>query len=252
MKDEALPAGYRREHHDSVPSTNAIALQRAGEGDPGGLWVTAGEQTAGRGRRGRHWTTGRGNLAASLLLIDPAEAAVAPTVSFVAGLALHRSVIDLAGPGVLDRLKLKWPNDLILDGKKIVGILVEGQTSERGLVMTIGMGVNCVSHPPVTTGAYRAGDLAELGLDIDADRLFGRLAFNMADELAVWNRGSGFGATRAAWLERALGIGQPITVNLADRSLSGRFQNLDADGQLVLELTGGGQRTIAAGELFLA
>src|SRR5688572_24951048 len=103
-----LPSGIRREAHESLPSTSSRALALARAGDLGGLWVTAREQTEGRGRRGRGWITGGGNLAASLLLVDPAEPALAATVSFVAGVALHQAAIDCLGPAVAERLKLKW------------------------------------------------------------------------------------------------------------------------------------------------
>ncbi|CAN5359100.1 hypothetical protein BH10PSE9_BH10PSE9_10400 [soil metagenome] len=119
-----LPEGYRREAHDTLPSTNAHALSVARTGEPGGLWVTAREQSAGKGRRGRAWTTGGGNLAASLLLVDPAPPEVAATLSFVAAVALHQAVVDVAGPAAAERLTLKWPNDLLLDGMKVSGILV--------------------------------------------------------------------------------------------------------------------------------
>src|SRR4029079_991494 len=107
----ALPDGYRREHHDTLPSTSTAAFAAFRAGDPGNLWVTAEEQTAGRGRRGRQWIGGPdGNLAASLLLVDPAPPESAAPLSFVAALALHGAAVDLAGPAAAERLKLKWPN----------------------------------------------------------------------------------------------------------------------------------------------
>jgi BirA family biotin operon repressor/biotin-[acetyl-CoA-carboxylase] ligase len=214
--------------------------------------VTAGEQTEGRGRRGRGWTTGGGNLAASLLLVDPAEPALAATISFVAGVALHQAAIDCAGPGIADRLKLKWPNDLLLDRLKVAGILVEGEKLPSGaFAVVVGIGVNCVSHPEGGT-THAAGDFLFLGAPVEAEALFMALARRMATELPVWDRGRGFHATRAAWLSRAGGIGEPIRVNLADRVLDGRFDSLDADGRLILLRTDGVRETVSAGDLFFA
>lgn len=252
METTGLPSGYRREAHDSVPSTSSLALERARTGDLGNLWITAGEQTAGRGRRGRAWTTGRGNLAASLLLVDPAPQAVAATISFVAGLALHRAIIDLTGPAPSAGLKLKWPNDLLLAGRKVSGILVEGEKLADGrFALAVGIGVNCRSHPEEGT-VHAAGDLVSAGVAVECEALFERLAVNMAEEIHRWDKGAGFADIRSAWLDRAFGVGEPITVNLADRSIEGRFDTLDDAGRLVLGRPDGGSETISAGDLFFA
>jgi BirA family biotin operon repressor/biotin-[acetyl-CoA-carboxylase] ligase len=252
MEKTALPPGYRREAHDSVPSTSSAALDRAREGEASGLWITAREQTEGRGRRGRPWTTGEGNLAASLLLIDPAPPAIAATISFVAGLALHQSIVDLAGPASVERLKLKWPNDLLLAGRKVAGILVEGENLADGrFAVAVGIGVNCVSHPEDGT-LHAAGDLLSAGVMVESEPLFQRLAHNMADEIGRWNRGAGFAGIRAAWLDRAYGVGEDISVNLVGRVIDGKFDTLDDDGRLVLSRPGGSRETISAGELFFA
>jgi BirA family transcriptional regulator, biotin operon repressor / biotin---[acetyl-CoA-carboxylase] ligase len=252
MARPELPPGYRHEGHHSLPSTSSVALERARAGAASGLWITAGEQTRGRGRRGRTWTTEPGNLAASLLLIDPASPPLAATVSFVAGLALHQAILDLAGPGCVDRLKLKWPNDLLLDQRKVAGILVEGEKlPDGGFAVVIGIGANCRSHPEGAT-VYPATDLLSAGVAIEATALFERLALNFAAELRRWDRGKGFAAVRAAWLERAIGVGEAITVNLPDRAVAGRFDSLDGDGRLVLALPDGARETISAGDLFFA
>ncbi len=247
----ALPHGYRREHHDSLPSTNARALAAARSGAAGGLWVTAGEQTDGRGRRGRGWVTGLGNLAASLLLLDPAPREVAATISFVAAVALHQAVVDVAGPAAAERLALKWPNDLLLDRLKVAGILVEGEGLLGGaFAVVIGVGVNCRTHPEIARG-HPASDFAARGLALEAEALIARLAVRMGEELARWDRGRGFAEVRSAWLKRAVGVGEPIRVNLAGGSVSGRFEALDDAGQLVLARADGVRQAIGAGDVFL-
>jgi BirA family biotin operon repressor/biotin-[acetyl-CoA-carboxylase] ligase len=248
----ALPAGYRRQHHDTLPSTSAEAAALARSGDAGGIWVTAAEQNAGRGRRGRSWTTGRGNLAASLLLIDPAPPSLAATLSFVAGVALHQAVVAVAGPAVAERLSLKWPNDLILDGHKVAGILVEGQElPDRRFGVVVGIGVNCVSHPEVA-GSLPASDFLGRGLPVEAEALFVRLADRMAAEIVRWDGGGGFAAIRSAWIARSGGLGGPIRVNLPDRTVEGRFEDIDAAGRLILARADGVRETISAGDVFFA
>jgi len=247
-----LPPGYRRQAHQSLPSTNTHALAAARAGDPGGLWVTAAEQTAGRGRRGRTWVGGAGNLAASLLLIDPAPMAIAATISFVAGVALHQAVVDVAGPAVADRLKLKWPNDLLLDRFKVAGIAIEGDSVASGrFAVVIGIGVNCAAHPDGGT-IHPASDFAARGLPLDAEALFGGLAGRMAEELARFDRGTNFPAIRTAWLARSAGLGEAIRVNLPERVIDGRFDALDEQGRLVLTRADGGRETVSAGDVFLA
>lgn len=248
----ALPPGYRRTAFDELPSTSGEALAAGRRGEGTALWVTAAVQTAGRGRRSRTWTTERGNLAASLLVIDPAPPALAPTLSFVAGVALHAAVVDVGGPALAERLALKWPNDLLLDGRKVAGILVEGENlPSRRMAVVIGIGVNCASHPEVT-GGIPATDFAARGIAVEADALFPTLAARMAEEIAAWKRGAGFAEVRSAWLQRATGLGQPIRVNLADRAVDGRFEALDDAGRLVLTRPDGRRETFSAGDVFFA
>lgn len=245
-----LPAGFRREAHVALASTNAEAFARARAGKAGPLWITAETQTAGRGRRGRSWASPPGNLFASLLILDPAPPAVAAAVSFAAGVALHQAVVDIAGPPVVDRLALKWPNDLLLDRRKVAGILVEGENLPDGrFAVVVGIGVNCGAHPEIE-GAFPATDFAAAGIPVDAEALFGRLAARIAEELTRWDRGAGFAEIRAAWLARAGGLGEPIRVNLPERALEGRFEALDDQGRLVLALPDGRREAIAAGDVY--
>lgn len=245
-----LPDGYRRLAFDSLGSTNAEALRLAMAGEAGDLWVTTREQTAGRGRRGRVWVSAAGNLHATLLLIDPSPANASATLSFVAGVALHRAVSEVVSPQMAGGLGLKWPNDLIASGRKVAGILVEGERLRAGrMAVIVGMGVNCRSHPDIEA-AYPPGDLFALGEMVDAEALFGRLARCMAEEIAIWDRGAGFAGTRARWLDRALGFGGPIRVNLPDRVIEGRFDRLDAAGQLIVATPDGKEEIVSAGDVF--
>jgi len=229
---------------DTVDSTNAEALRRARAGERGPLWIVARQQTAGRGRRGRAWVSAPGNLYATLLLTDPAPASAAPQLGFVAGLALHDAAMAVAP--ALPQLALKWPNDMLCGGRKIAGILVEGEGAP--LAVAIGIGVNCLHHPKATE--FPATDFAAEGADVAAEALFERLAAAMPARLAQWDRGAGFAAIRAAWIERAHGLGRPVRVRLAEREATGVFEGIDPTGRLLLRLDNGGLEAIAAGEVF--
>src|SRR6266540_721448 len=129
LDPRATAAGMRLVAHDVLGSTNAEALSLARQGERGPLWITAGRQTAGRGRRGRAWVSEPGNLYASLLLTDPAPAEHWPELSFVAALAIHDAVAEVAA-AIRPQLAIKWPNDLLLGGEKFAGILTEGEGGE--------------------------------------------------------------------------------------------------------------------------
>jgi BirA family transcriptional regulator, biotin operon repressor / biotin---[acetyl-CoA-carboxylase] ligase len=230
---------------DAVDSTNAHALRLAKAGERGPLWIVAKEQSTGRGRRGRAWISRIGNLYATLMLTDPGPARAAPQLGFVAALALHDAAVA-AAPALAPRLALKWPNDLLCAGRKISGILIEGEGDP--VAVAIGVGVNCRHHPDATE--LPATDFAAEGADVDAATLFRHLAEAMQARLTLWNRGAGFAAVRAAWLSRTQGLGQPIRVRLAERETTGCFETIDDAGRLVLRTTNGEVEAVAAGDVF--
>lgn len=231
--------------YETLGSTNAEALSRARAGERGPLWIVARCQSAGRGRRGSAWVSPPGNLHATLLLSEPSKPARAPQLSFVAALAVHDALAECA-PQLGPLLKLKWPNDLLLGGAKLGGILIEGD-SEPAFAVAIGIGVNCASHPPATN--HPATDLAAAGALVTPERLFAAVSAAMDRRLAQWQREQGFAGVRADWLKRAAGLGQDIRVRLPERELSGRFEGLDESGCLLLSGPGG-VSTISAGEVF--
>ena len=243
----AIAAGYRLAAHASLASTNTEALALARCGERGRLWITAAQQTAGRGRRRSAWSSPPGNLYATLLLDDPSPAERAPELSFVAALALYDAILDCA-PALRARLALKWPNDLLCGGAKLAGILIESENVAGQLAVAIGIGVNCRQHPAPT--AYPATDLHAAGADVSAESLFAALSGTMPQRLAQWRRGAGFGAVRADWVARVAGIGGGLRVRLPGRELVGRFEALDERGRLMLRLPDGALQPIAAGDVF--
>jgi BirA family biotin operon repressor/biotin-[acetyl-CoA-carboxylase] ligase len=248
LDPRASAAGARLVAYDMLGSTNAEALSRARRGERGPLWIVATRQTAGRGRRGRDWVSEPGNLYASLLLTNPALAEYWPELSFVAALAIHDAVVEVA-PALKPRLAIKWPNDLLLSGAKFAGILVEGEGVGEGAVV-VGIGVNCASHPAITD--HPATDLAAAGASVTPEALFSALSNKMMGRLAQWNGGEGFSTIRADWLARAAGLGQEIVVRLPDRELAGIFEALDERGSLVLRRSDGSSAIITAGDVFMS
>ncbi len=235
------------EAHDDLDSTNAEARRRAEAGEAGPLWITAAVQTAGRGRRGRAWSTGQGNLAATLLMVTDARPAEAAQLSFALALAAADLIDACVGPGAA---RLKWPNDVLIHGRKAVGILAESGTRPDGhLWLALGIGVNLASAPtnverPATSLAdHMAGPPPgpQAALDVLADG-FERWRAAWASE--------GFPPLAAAWTERAVGLGERCEARMPAITLTGVAEGLEPDGALRLRLDDGSLERVTAGDVF--
>jgi len=238
-----LPAAIELVTLASVDGTNAEMRRRIEAGAPHLTLVWAEQQLAGRGRRGRAWSSPPGNLYCTLLLRPDPPVALWGQLSFVAAVALRDAILRL-GPELEPRLKLKWPNDLLLDGRKLSGILLEASGSDW---VMIGTGVNLDSHPEGTDTPAIA--LCDVGFPVTPAQLLPIYAEALLAWFDRW-RHEGFAPVRARWLTGAIGLGRDITVRLADRSFAGRFAALDESGALLLEQPDGIRR-VEAGEVFL-
>jgi BirA family biotin operon repressor/biotin-[acetyl-CoA-carboxylase] ligase len=241
----AWPHGVGLLRLDEIDSTNSEACRRAEAGEAGPLWITAARQTAGRGRRGRIWQGAAGNLAATLLLRPDAPPAAAAQLSFAAALA----VADLAAHfAPATAVTVKWPNDVLVDGRKLSGILLEAGPQKNGDAwLAIGIGINLADHPGDTE--FPATSLAALGVTPPApEGALIVLAARFAHWLEVW-RADGFAPLRTAWLARAGGLGAPIRARLPHEERRGAFEGIDATGALLLRESSG-VRAITAGEVF--
>ena len=238
---------YRHEALDTVGSTNSEAMDRARCGDTGPLWVTAERQVSGRGRRGRNWSSERGNLYASLLLVDPAPAAMTTSLPLAAAVAVHGAISGLMAGHEAD-VAIKWPNDVLIDRRKVCGILLEAERLADGrLAVVIGIGVNVTTAP--ADAPYPVAKIAEYVAGADPATLFAYLFAAMAEELAIWDRGRGLAQTVARWRRAACGLNERITVNLPREQVSGIFVGIDDAGMLKLK-TKDGLRIFAAGDVF--
>lgn len=231
------PAGTRLIRHDQIDSTNSEARRLAEAGERGPVWITATRQTAGRGRRGRAWEQGDGNLAATLLIHPTGDFA---QLSFAAALAVAETAESFA-PGAA--ITVKWPNDVLADGRKLAGILLE---SGDGW-LAVGIGINLASHPDGTE--FPATSLAQLGVAVPSSQdVLTLLAARFAHWYGAWMT-NGFETLRTAWLARAGGLGAPIRARLPHETRHGVFVGLDASGALLLNEQGQ-VRAITAGEVF--
>jgi BirA family biotin operon repressor/biotin-[acetyl-CoA-carboxylase] ligase len=225
---------WRLEQHDEVGSTQDLALAAARRGDPGKLAILAQFQTAGRGRKGREWVAPTGNLNFSALLRPEAETLAAGAWSLLAGVAVYETVAcyhPTAG------LMLKWPNDVMLDGGKLGGVLIDSALRADGQVdwVVIGVGVNLAVAPAVP--GRRTACLADYvdngGTPVGAEAFATRLL----QEIDRW-RGVGFDAVREAWLARAHPVGTILRVHRGAEVIEGAFMGLMHDGRLRLENAG--------------
>lgn len=225
-------------------STNAdfAARVRAGERIAEGFWLLADRQSAGRGRQGREWFDGVGNFMGSTMVRLAPGDPPAPTLALVAGLAVWEAVSHaLAAP---TGLTLKWPNDLLLGGAKLAGILLEG--AEDAVI--VGIGVNLASAPALPDRPAVA--LSALGPAPDRNSFAATLAHAFAEECERWRR-YGLAPLLARWQSAAHPVGTPLTVQEPGASpVQGTFAGLAADGALQLRLADGSIRVVHAGDVF--
>ena len=237
---------FRLECHEVLESTSTLLKQRAEAGAAEGLAIQALRQSAGRGRQGRGWDSPAGNLYISVLLRPAVALRDAPQWSFVAVVALADTVKTLLPEAA--KLTLKWPNDLLLDGAKAAGILVEtGVAANHDLDwICIGMGVNIATKPNLPDRATAC--LAEYLPDPPAPEI---LAAQLLQNLAHWHDlrlAQGFAPIRDAWLRHAPAMGAPVSVKRDGALIEGSFAGLSPEGGLLLA-KGREVQLILAGEI---
>jgi BirA family biotin operon repressor/biotin-[acetyl-CoA-carboxylase] ligase len=240
------PTGYARRHFVTIDSTNEEARRLAAAGEKGPVWIQADTQTAGRGRRGRAWDSPTGNLAATLFLRPNRPARHCAQLSFVAALAAS----DVVSAYARTEVKLKWPNDVLAEEKKIAGILLESASAggDQPDWLAVGIGINLAMFPEDTE--FPATSLATLSATVPSagDGLVA-LAASFAKWYDLWAE-RGFGVIRDAWLARAAGLGTRIRARLQNEETSGVFEGIDEQGALILRTGEGRTRVIAAGDVF--
>ncbi|MDE5453920.1 biotin--[acetyl-CoA-carboxylase] ligase [Bradyrhizobium sp. CSA112] len=256
LGSRAISAGHKLVAFDQTGSTNTEAMTRAREGERGPMWFVTSMQTAGRGRRQRAWIAPRGNLASSVLEVLDVSPAVAATLGFAAGLAIETALHKVSVEASLraagsDHMKfsLKWPNDVLAGGQKLVGIGLEAEAVADGRVaVVVGIGTNVVAAPEGLPTP--ATSLAALGVHIGAEELFSALSNAWVEFRGIWNNGRGFAEIRTLWLERAAGLGERVAIQTGGATIEGTFDTIDETGCLIIRTAEGKRMPVAAGEVY--
>ena len=234
----ASESGHELVVYDSLDSTNAEAIRQSRlRRNPNPIWVLAKRQTEGRGRHGRLWSSPPGNFYGSLLLKNPCEIRKAPQLGFVAGVALRAAFKQIV-PSLKDVI-LKWPNDALLNGAKLAGILLESsvltQTPED-LWVAIGVGINLAFHPDDTP--YPATNLASYGAPVSLSNCIKCISDAFAQKIELYDKGQNFHDIRVEWLKAAHEIGTPIKIRKKNdcetENVFGNFGGIDETGSLIL------------------
>ncbi|MQX35088.1 biotin--[acetyl-CoA-carboxylase] ligase [Roseospira navarrensis] len=251
-----VPAGWRLIALGAVDSTQTEALRALDVRANLDLWPTgvlviqAAEQLGGRGRHGRTWASPPGNLYMTAAIPCPDGPRHGPEVGFVAGVAAARALGDAGVRGA----RLKWPNDVLVEGAKVAGLLPESVTDSLGRWwILLGLGINVAHAPPAGETLYPAVALADRpggGPAPTVPALLSALLGRLCEGLALW-RSDGFPPIRAAWLSHGHGVGEPVRVRLGAETITGVFQGLAPDGALHLrESESGRERVVLAGDVF--
>lgn len=237
----------RRLHLEETGSTNDEALRRAASGEKAPFWLTADVQTEGKGRRGRTWISEAGNLFATLIYPVSSLPAQIGGLPLVSAVIVHDTLSDLVAGKV--SIKIKWPNDILVDGQKLCGILIEQHQIDKQALIAIGIGINIRTRPDIAN--YPTACLADIDPQISIETIWPLLTSKYESWFDLWRAENGFGAIRAAWLDRAAGLGETISIAGETSSKTGVFQTLDENGYLVLRHESGELERISTGDVIL-
>jgi BirA family biotin operon repressor/biotin-[acetyl-CoA-carboxylase] ligase len=234
---------------DQIDSTNSEALRIIRAGIVGNFVIWANKQTAGRGQRSRSWQSLEGNLHMSILLDCNIDAQRCLQLPFLAANAVCKSILFFAKEKKIDPdISLKWPNDVLISGRKVAGILVESINIRGRRYVVIGFGTNIMQYP--TDLPYPATSLKKEKVNpAHSDEFLNILMTNFDKLFKKWNHDGNFIKTREYWLKRAYNLNKVVTIDNGDSRISGVFREIDVDGSIKLELAGGQFYNLTAGEI---
>jgi len=244
----SVPHGVEAHFYSECASTNAIAADYARSNSVSPVWIIAGKQTGGKGRKGRTWVSDEGNLYASLLF----SPAIAPSdlnaLPFIIALAVRDTLIEL-GAAPMD-VQCKWPNDILVKGRKICGILIESSARSASALdyVIVGIGINLMHSP--ADAQFKATSLKDcLGNRVSVQTALQILAASVKRRLDIWNT-QNFEPVRAEWTSCAWGLGEIRHINTAGEAFDAKLVGLDGQGGLLVQLKNGTQRQIVAADIF--
>ena len=244
---ETAQGQYRHYALDKTPSTNTLCMEYAAAGEPGNLWISATEQTKGKGSRGRDWQSHKGNLLTSLMLKNPCEKKHLADLTFIAAISVRETIENYSKRQ--NSIEVKWPNDVMLNGRKCSGILLESVHYQDEICVVIGIGVNCQNFPSNTL--HPATSLFAEGVEVSTETFFNTLAKKMAENITLWNSGENFPSIRQKWLDYAYKLGETISVHVPGQEMQqGIFASVDDNGYMLLELFDGTVKQISTADIF--
>ncbi len=244
-----VPEGFKLFAFDDIDSTNTEAKRRADEGCGNKSVFWAGTQSKGRGRKTRNWISDEGNLFVSVLVKDMAPPEKLANLSVIAAIAIGECIADIAPAGC--DIKYKWPNDVLINGRKVVGILLESGAYKESHWVVMGTGVNVSCNPPDVEVMYPASNLKDCGVDVEVADLLSRYLDKLDGYLTQWQE-QGVAGLIKVWRSRMAGLGMRINVHLTEEDrVSGIFKELSEEGILILETDSGEVREIFSGDVFL-
>ena len=241
--------GWSVHHLAEVGSTNDVARDLYREGASAGTVVRADVQTGGRGRRGRAWASPAGNIYMTAVIAPERPTAEWPLLSLIAATSLADALLKTSGDALTGRIGIKWPNDVLIEGRKISGILLETELIEGRLVAMVGIGVNIASHPDGTRFGATHLD-AEAPGHAGIGGVFQALLEAFAAHLEIWER-DGPGGALATWRRHGLWLGERVAIDTGEATVQGTFEGITDAGLLRLRSDAGDESVHAAGDVSL-
>lgn len=244
----SMPDGVGAFFFERCDSTNERATAFARDGVQGPLWVIAGEQGQGRGRRGRQWTSKPGNLYASLLFRPPLKPQDLVALPYISALAVRDTFLGLGASGA--EVRCKWPNDVLIKGRKASGILIESCATHGGVLdyVIIGIGMNLIHFPE--DAAFDATSLrAETGREVSVRDAITGLASVIYARINAWNVAD-FEPVAAEWTNHSWGLGEAREIRTHDQTFHAVLEGLASDGGLIARLDDGSEKRLYAGDIF--
>ena len=236
-----------------IDSTNNEASRRIDKETALPYWIVSDKQTAGRGRHNRYWDSSEGNFMGTYILVIEGEKKILPQLSFVSALAIYNSILEFKPNINNSSIKLKWPNDIVINDKKCGGILIENLSSEGNFLhkIAIGIGVNLITSPSHTTNLQSGNVGDEFGISLDRDNFLMAVNNNIQKMISLWDKGKNFKEVLNLWVSKAYLLGKEISVNLPGGiKEQGTFLSIDDEGGLILLTKKGRRKVFYAAEIF--
>lgn len=248
LSSDVISKGYSLLTYEVVASTNDTAFELADK-FCSKLWVVSAEQNSGRGRRGRTWVSPKGNLYSSLLLSENLKVEDCIALSYIAGVSLMDSIYSFDRVDNSVDITIKWPNDILINGAKASGILLETKKINNRNVVVVGIGLNILTKPEID--AYPTTCLHDSGIICTPEQLFERLSYYWIKNYDIYHNNDGKKLIIKKWLDYCSLVGKPVTVKLKNKSIIGSFEGLSEEFGCLIKMENNDTITINSGDILL-